>query len=297
MKTRLKFLDKTTKKRSACADHFHIEFSCTLDRPGLLIEKGSSDYFVTNNVMTDAFFFSMELKHEFEWTIQVDGKERTVHSQVEDIWVNSPNSAFSHNNQHPAEFLVISIDAEIMFKHFMGYLPKDKLLFLNDYNIYDERLGYMMKILLLEAQWGSSGEGFIDNWLKLFSNYYINNYSNIQTLENHVTQSIISKQQILVINEYIEEHISESISIEELADLVSLGKFHFLNEFKKSTGMTPYQYLIDFKIEKAKKELVETNDTLVNIALSLGFSDSSHFTRTFKKHTHQTPKQYRQTKK
>ena len=293
MKTKLQFIDTLTNKPSTCADHFDIEFSCSLNTPGILIEKGRSDFFTSHEVATDCFFFSMELKHEFEWNIEVDGQMKTVFSQVEDIWINAPNVSFSHNNNHPAEFLVLTIHPDLMYKYFSGYLPMDQIEFLNDYNVYDERLIHMMKLLLFEAQWSSSGTGFLENWLRLFSNYFIHNYSNIGAIEKHVTQSILSEKHLQVINNFIDEEISRPISIDELANLINLNKFHFLNEFKKFTGQTPYQYLIAYKIEVAKGLLVHTTDTLTNIALSLGFSDSSHFSRTFKTHTHQTPKQFR----
>lgn len=296
MKTNLQFIDQASGSNSRCAEHFHIvESSRKLEWHGILLEKGSSDYFISDHIMTKDFFFAMELKYEFDWTISVDGIEVEVHSHIEDIWINAPLSPFSHCNNNKSEFLVMTIEPKVLFESYDGYLPKEDLKFLSDYSIHDEFIGHMMKMMLLEVQLdGSNGSQFIQHLIKLFSNYYINNYSNINSLNKsgHL-YSVISKDKMALIDDYIYGHISDNISIDDLAKVLGMNKFHFLNEFKKVMNITPYQYLISKRVEKAKDLLQNTDRTLVDIALDLGFNDSSHFTRTFKKYTHQTPRHYK----
>lgn len=296
MKTDLQFIDKENGKISTCADHFHIEKSSRkLNWGGILLEKGSSNYFISENVMTKNFFFAMELKYEFDWTVSVDNEEIKVHSHVGDIWINAPLSPFSHDNNHPSEFLVLTIEPNVLLSSYDGYLPKEKLEFLSDYNIHDEYIAYMMKLMLLEVkQYGSNGSQFIQQLIKLFSNYYINNYSNINSLlKSGNLYTVISKDNMTAIDEYISNHIEENISIDDLAKVLNMNKYHFLNEFKKANGITPYQYLLSRRVEMAKELLQKTDKSLVEIAHDLGFNDSSHLARTFKKYTHQTLRQYK----
>jgi AraC family transcriptional regulator len=72
-----------------------------------------------------------------------------------------------------------------------------------------------------------------------------------------------------------------------------MSSFHFAREFKKATGTTPHQYLIRFRVEKAKSLLVDRDLPLVEVGLRAGFSHQSHFTRLFRRITGTTPHLFR----
>ncbi|MBP3360628.1 MAG: helix-turn-helix transcriptional regulator [Clostridia bacterium] len=93
--------------------------------------------------------------------------------------------------------------------------------------------------------------------------------------------------------EYIEDNIDKKISIEELADICKMSKFHFLRKFKGVYSETPYMYITRMKVNKAKNLLVTTNDTIDEISIKVGFNDTNTFIRSFKKHTGKTPNKYR----
>src|SRR6266852_2330170 len=79
----------------------------------------------------------------------------------------------------------------------------------------------------------------------------------------------------------------------ELARAAEMSSFHFAREFKRTTGTTPHQYLIKFRIERAKALLAGSEMPLVEVGLQSGFSHQSHFTRLFHKLTGTTPQAYR----
>jgi len=80
---------------------------------------------------------------------------------------------------------------------------------------------------------------------------------------------------------YIDEHIGERISLDELARQAGVSRFHFARQFRLSTGQSPMEYLRRVRIEYSKRILMEPHSTIAEVAASLGFSDQSHFTRTF----------------
>lgn len=80
-------------------------------------------------------------------------------------------------------------------------------------------------------------------------------------------------------------------SLNELADLVSLSSWHFLRQFKKIVGMPPHAWLIQIRLNKARKQLKQ-GYKISDVALNCGFSDQSHFNRHFKKAVGVTPLQY-----
>lgn len=92
---------------------------------------------------------------------------------------------------------------------------------------------------------------------------------------------------------YIHTHLAQKLSLSTLALVAQMSPTHFAHLFKHTTGLAPHRYIILYRIEQAKRLLIETEMTLVDIGLEVGFSDQSHFTALFRKHVSMTPKTYR----
>ena len=80
---------------------------------------------------------------------------------------------------------------------------------------------------------------------------------------------------------YIDAHIGERISLDDLAREACVSRFHFARQFRLSTGESPMGYLRRVRIERSKSILQSRETTIAEVAATLGFSDQSHFTRTF----------------
>jgi AraC family transcriptional regulator len=92
---------------------------------------------------------------------------------------------------------------------------------------------------------------------------------------------------------YINEHLDYSLTLAELAASVQMSPHYFATLFKQSTGLTPHQYVMKCRIDKAKQLLHIPELTLVEICQQVGFQSQSHFTKVFREHTKTTPKVYR----
>lgn len=92
---------------------------------------------------------------------------------------------------------------------------------------------------------------------------------------------------------YIQENFSKPISINQLAENVSLSPSYFIKMFKKTANVTPTEYIISVRLANAKQLLTETNLTISQIAEHCGFNDASYFSYYFKKRFEMTPKEYR----
>lgn len=94
--------------------------------------------------------------------------------------------------------------------------------------------------------------------------------------------------------EYIEAHYGEDLSLERLAAQINLSPSHFSRLFKKATSSTPYDFILNTRIWRAKMLLLDSRETAENIAQRCGFHSLSNFIRAFKKQTGKTPMQFRQ---
>ena len=92
---------------------------------------------------------------------------------------------------------------------------------------------------------------------------------------------------------YIEEHLGKQISLSKLAQLVRLSQHHFCRAFKQSFGIPPHQYQVQRRMEVAKSLLVDRTNTVTDIAISLGYAQTSSFSSSFRKMTGWTPTVYR----
>ena len=94
--------------------------------------------------------------------------------------------------------------------------------------------------------------------------------------------------------EFINDKYNQNITLDMVAEHVGLNPAYFSSLFKKETGINFSNYLTNLKIDNAKLLLRNSNLSLINIAIELGFDNQSYFSNVFKKSTGMTPKQYRQ---
>jgi transcriptional regulator GlxA family with amidase domain len=100
----------------------------------------------------------------------------------------------------------------------------------------------------------------------------------------------IQLQQVL---DYIHTHLDRDLSLAELAETLNLSPTYFASVFKQAIEISPHQYVIQQRVERAKLMLSKTNLAIVDIALQVGFASQSHLNQQFKRLTGMTPKQIR----
>jgi AraC-like DNA-binding protein len=93
--------------------------------------------------------------------------------------------------------------------------------------------------------------------------------------------------------DFIQSNYGNKISLDDLTKTAYISKFHFLRLFKRHTGVSPYEYLINYRINKAK-ELLKNSELLIReISDTVGFFDYNNFIREFKKIVGITPLKYK----
>ncbi len=295
MDSNLRFYDFDTDEPSACGQVLDIEFSSAeLDWPGIILEQGSSPYFYPNNVYTPYFYFALALEQDLHWNVAVNDGMTELKTSPGDIWINPPRTPFSHDIAEPCYFVILAVEEREFLDSCTLNLKGKQLQFLNNYNVHDETIKGIIDLFLIEARGGGrNGYAYQKNLLSLLSTHYIQSYSNYLDLQNQrSTVSKFDQEQVDKVDRYIDKNISGHISVDDLADLLHCSKFYFLREFKKLVGLTPYQYLIDKRLERAKILLTSAQSNIASVGFELGFNDQAHFTRAFKKQFGLTPGQF-----
>jgi AraC family transcriptional regulator len=95
------------------------------------------------------------------------------------------------------------------------------------------------------------------------------------------------------VDSYVKEHLSESISLSDMANAAGLSPMHFAAQFRAATGCRPHHYLLLCRLERAKLLMADMSRSMLDIALDVGFHTQAHFTTVFKRLTGKTPSAWR----
>jgi AraC family transcriptional regulator len=94
----------------------------------------------------------------------------------------------------------------------------------------------------------------------------------------------------------MEAEVASDLDLSTLAAEIGYSKSHFLRMFRVGMRCSPHQWLMQLRVERVKKMLRESSDSLIDIAAASGFSSHSHLSRTFRQFVGVTPNQYRRNR-
>ena len=114
-----------------------------------------------------------------------------------------------------------------------------------------------------------------------------------EQLRNTASESSVYTGRYAKVLTYIDDHLSEDISLEMLAAIVHSEKSYFLKKFKHETGMTPMNYLRRIRIDKAKKLLLHSDMNITQISAAVGFQSIHHFSSVFKQTVGVSPSEFK----
>jgi AraC family transcriptional regulator len=194
----------------------------------------------------------------------------------------------------PSENLALLIDSKLIDQVAAEDGLKSSFEIVERYALRDPVISNVGLALLGELDSkGLSGRLYVESLANVLAIHLLRYYTN-QGPAAHRYHGGLAGSKLQRVTSFIAENYSNEIKLEELARVAGMSSFHFTREFKRTTGTTPHQYLINFRIERAKELLSEDSLPLIEVGLRSGFSHQSHFTRLFRRITGTTPLLYRQ---
>ncbi len=197
-----------------------------------------------------------------------------------------------HERTKPSEWIHITFDPALISRIAVeSGLAADiqldhRILFLDPTILH---IAQLLKTEVLNG--GIAGDLFIESLRNVLLIHLLRHYSQAAPAKTEETR--LSLSQLHQVKTYIEDRLAESLSIANLAAIVPMSEFHFARLFKAATGESPYRYITQRRIERAKVFLSVTQLSVAEISNRVGFSNQSHFTAQFRKLTGTTPKGYR----
>ena len=244
------------------------------------VKKGTGKYHIDNTIYDisqgDIFIINNIEKHGIVVNPHNEMLNMVIHFEPRFIW-------YVENNFFDSRYLKIFYDRSSNFQnkldrdnpatqHIKNLLLEIEKEFSNKLPEYE----LMVKVKLL-------------NLLVLLIRHY--NY-----VQDSPESSAKNRQELLHINkviDYIDQNYKQSIRLEELANLVFMNPSYFSTFFKKYNGISPTEYIARKRVYRAIEHLKSTNKTVLDIAITCGFNNTSSFNKVFKKITGKTPSDYR----
>lgn len=192
-------------------------------------------------------------------------------------------------------FLEIRIAADFVERIARETLNKhpDQIELLSEFRMRDSQLEAIALMLLTELQQENPGSRlYIESLTNVLAVHLIRQYG---TTKPHVPiyEGGLSQRQLAQVLDYINDYLDQDIKLADLAALLGMSQFHFCHLFKQAIAITPYQYLLQQRIECAKQLLKQTDQPIMEIALQCGFNNHSHLSQQFRRFTGITPKAFR----
>lgn len=222
--------------------------------------------------------------------------EEIINVKENDLIIINPNNLHTEYSfdKDPMKYICLGIE-DLYFENVAGEdNKKHKYLLINLAEHRETILDYLTNLLYEVDNKPKYYEISCHSIFSSFLIYLIRNInSDFKVRENTQEASI----ECVNVKEYIDYHYNEDITLDTLASLTYINKYHLAHSFKKYVGISPINYLIKQRIEKSKFLLNNTNYTVDKIAEIIGFNSSSYFSQAFKKQVGASPKEYKITNK
>jgi len=155
----------------------------------------------------------------------------------------------------------------------------------------DETLNSFMERLREELMREDASQLFVSAIAQAIAIHLARNYAEIQ--ESRTPSPSLPGYKLKQVTDWIAEHLTEDLNLDQLSAQVGLSKFHFHRLFKRAVGVSPSRYHIDLRMNEARRLLRETKNSVVDVALDVGYTNPSHFAKLFRRETGLTPSDYR----
>lgn len=212
--------------------------------------------------------------------------DKTFDIQKDDFII--VNSNVMHNeassSEDPLHYIVMGTD-ELEFE-----INSGKNYCIYNFSDHSKLLRFYIESILKEMK--NKNDHFEDICQNWFQNliYQTQRWTEIQFQD---TPSQKTNKECRFIEQYLNEHFREDISLQSLSDIVHFSKYYLAHAFKEYKGISPISYLTQVRITEAKHLLETTDFSVAKIADFTGFSSQSYFSQIFHKETGMTPNKYR----
>ena len=198
----------------------------------------------------------------------------------------------THFNEE-VEYLTVYLDPSVLSRVASDSLNSERIQLIHACDASDPLVRQLALALMAEAE--SEGEAdrlYVDSLTTALVAHLLKHYTRTGGRLRMAFGGLPGNKLLRAV-EFVNENLERNITLAEIAASVDLSPFHFARAFKQTTGLTPHQYVIKCRVERAKHLLAQGELPIAEVGYRTGFKNQSHFTMLFRRLTTMTPGDYR----
>ena len=263
-----------------------------MDWRGFSLEQHRLNGFETH----DASFLNTAIVVHLSDPISMEWKDTTqyVPRQIRPGDVSIFPSGMSHSarSADSAEFFMVALEPSFLKMAAYDVLQSEPAEPAGHQCLADRCLEGICRALRDEVQSGGAfGRMYSETLATSLAVHVMRKYGS-QKPKLQEADNGLPRQRLRHALEYINANLEQNFSLQQVADASGFSPFHFARLFKKTTGLSPHQFVLKQRVERAKHLLMQGDKAIAEVASQVGFCDQSHLALHFKKICGLTPRQF-----
>lgn len=224
---------------------------------------------------------------------RIEGERFNAKAHPGQAWIipRAMRHSVHFKGQHAG--LLLSIGIGQFERHVHPVAQGRRIELIPKFNLVDGQLEHLLNGLLTVAQDGSFadalvGELIVNAICLRLAERYATTKSDLAPRRGGLPLARLNR-----VLEFIHANLDQKVSLSALAEASSMNMFYFASLFRKSMGVSPHQYVLDRRVERAKQLLCDRKLSVLDVALQVGFSHANNFARAFRRHAGISPGRFR----
>ena len=206
-------------------------------------------------------------------------------------------AAYDWSTEGPIEYAHVYIPPERLARAAESIFDRDgaQVRLRSEVGRHDPLLATLFHALIGTAQSGRRDGLFLDVMTEAFLAQLLRGHGNLDEGVRR-RQLALAPKRLSDVTDYVDLHLAEDITLDSLAAIARLSRFHFSRAFARATGKTPHAFVMGRRLEQAKRMLRDTDLAISDIAKACGFSGASHLSNRFVEAEGVRPSAFRQAR-
>lgn len=225
---------------------------------------------------------------QLDWQVEGERKQFGQWMNPGDCHIVPANLTFHSNCFGNSRLFLMALEPTLLERAAQDIGGQDSTKLRHHLGSSDTVLKHFGQLIQIELDSGGlGGQLYVESLAQALAVHLLRHYS-MEQRSNHPQGA--SQHKLRQVNDYINEFLDQNLTLANLAQVAQLSPTYFATLFKQSTGVSPHQFVIQRRIEQAKKLLRQGELTLSEIALQVGEAHQSHLNYHFKRIVGVTPK-------